>query len=173
MATIILNGVSTEVPDLVAKYITDLEGDVKRAQADAKKAIDELKVAEQQAAQAVAEGVAKVKAAEKKLIGWVEARVHSFFLALDGDFRSVKAFLTHLTAGLDPHMQPQTLTASPSAPAPVQSVTIATQTQPVPAAEAAPIPAPSSEPAPAQAAPASPAAQPAASQPAPAPGSPA
>jgi hypothetical protein len=155
MATITINGKgqvpdqTIEIPDAAARYIADLESDVQRALDGAKAAEARVREAEQKTLQAVADGEAKVKAAETKLIGWITARAHSFFNTLDGDFRNVKGFLSHMSAGLALHMQPQTLTAAPM------------QAAAQPQASTPAAPASSSPEAPAPAAPAKPAAQPA------------
>lgn len=144
MAQITINGVVKTVEDDVAKYVGDLETEVKNALGEASAAKALVPDLEQRIKQAVADGEAKVKAAETKLIGWVEARAHSFFLSMEGDFKSVKGFLQHLTSGLEPHMQPQTLTSTPAAQA---AQTAAVEQAPAPQASAAPAPAAPASPA--------------------------
>lgn len=133
-----INGQGFDVPEAVAKYIADIERDIRNAQTDAQTALGKARDFEQQVRQAVADGEAKVRAAETKLMGWVEARAHSFFLTVDGDFRNVAAFLKHLTGGLEAHLQPKTLTSAPSAGAVgVHMSTAPAPAAPAPAAEAA------------------------------------
>jgi len=164
MGQVTINGVAHAVDDDVQKYIEDCERDVKNSLAAAEGAKTAIQSLTLKVDQAIRDGEMKVRAAEAKLMGWVEARAHSFFLAVDGDFHQVAGFLKHVAAGLEPHAQPATLGggATPiSAPGPTPAA--------APAAAPAPAPAPSSEPAPAPAAPAQPAASPAAPS-APAPG---
>lgn len=158
MGQVTINGVAHTVEDDVQKYIEDCERDVKNALAAAEGAKVTIQSLTVKVDQAIRDGEAKVRAAEAKLMGWVEARAHSFFLAVDGDFHRVADFLKHVAQGLEPHMQPATLGggATPtSAPAVQAAPAPAPAPQPAPAPAAAPAPASSSEPAPAPAAPAS------------------
>ena len=109
MGQITINGVVKTVDDDVQKYIEDCERDTKNALAAAESAAATIKSLELKVDQAVVTGSMKVKAAESKLIGWVEARAHSFFLAVDGNFNRVTDFLRHVAAGLEPHAQPKTI----------------------------------------------------------------
>jgi hypothetical protein len=154
MGQVTINGVVHTVDDGVQKYIQDCERDVQNSLAEAegaKATINSLRV---KVEQALAAGEMKVKAAESKLMGWVEARAHSFFLAADGDFHQVSSLLKHVAAGLDPHMQPATIGGS-ALPTTVPPFAAAgTVTAPVqPAAASAPA-ASVSAPAPAAPAPA-------------------
>jgi len=154
MGQVTINGIIHQVDDVVEKYVADCERDVQNALGAAEAAKGTIKALEVRVQQAIAAGEQKVKAAEAKLIGWVEARAHSFFLSVDGDFNRVRGFLQHVANGLEPHMQPATL-SNPAAPvaataAPVQVQTGGTgqapdsapsQTAPAPAAPASAAPA--------------------------------
>jgi hypothetical protein len=148
MRQVTINEVVKTVEDDVAAYLTGLEQEVRNALKDAEAAKAAVPALEQKVLQAVADGETRVKAAETKVMGWVEARAHSFFMMLDGDFRNVRGFLQHLTAGLEPHMQPQTLTMAPVT-APAQSITLSVggpaSTPSSPAAPAPAAPAPAAE----------------------------
>ncbi len=161
MGQITINGVVKTVDDDVQKYIEDCERDVKNTLAAAEAAKTTIAQLQNQVKQEIANGEAKVRAAESKLIGWVEARAHSFFLAVDGDFHNVAGFLKHVAQGLEPHAQPKTLGgAAPTVTPPAAA----------PAAQPAASPAAPSPAAPAPAAPAAPAAPGAAAPSAPAQG---
>jgi hypothetical protein len=145
MGQITINGVVKTVDDDVQKYIEDCERDVKNALAAAESAKATIAQLQNQVKQEIANDEAKVKAAEAKLIGWVEARAHSFFLSVDGNFNRVASFLKHVAQGLEPHAQPKTIGGGapavmpPAAAAPEQPTASAPATQSAaPAAPSAP-----------------------------------
>ena len=129
MGQVTINGVVKTVDDDVQKYIEDCERDVRNALAAAESAKATITQLENRVKQEIANGEAKVKAAEAKLMGWVEARAHSFFLNIDKDFDRVAAFLKHVANGLEPHMQPKTLGGAAPAVTPPEPAAPANQAQ--------------------------------------------
>jgi hypothetical protein len=151
MGVVTIDEKTFEVPDEVAKFIDGLIGDYQSALASARAAEGRVTAAEQATAAAIANGEAKIRAEGARIIGWVEARAHSFFLQADGDFHQVVGFLRHVAQGLESHLQPMTLSGSaPSAVTPAVKVSVASGPAPAPAAPASPAaqPAAPSTPAP-------------------------